>query len=72
MIEADQEDKEEEFTSFNFKLEELGSRQLVNSWNIKDTLQYKIDLQATHEPDFWQWIPANQILYTGNISIFFE
>jgi hypothetical protein len=36
--EADGPEDDEEFINFNFSLKELDSRQLVNSWNIKDPL----------------------------------
>ena len=36
--EADGPEDDEEFINFNFSLQELDSRQLVNSWNIKDPL----------------------------------
>ena len=62
----------EEFINFNFSLQELDSRQLVNSWNIKDPLQYKRDLQATLEPDLWQWVQNDQIIYSQSISIFID
>jgi hypothetical protein len=37
---------------------------MVNSWNIKDPIQYKTDLTISHEPEFWQWIPDGQIIYS--------
>ena len=37
-----------------------------NSWNIKDPIQYKLDLQDTYEPEFWQWIPNGQIVYSSD------
>ena len=41
----DSEDEDpEQFINFNFILKPLAERQLVNSWNIKDPLQYKLDL----------------------------
>ena len=52
------------FQAFNFSMEELGSREMVNSWNIKDPIQYKLDLTTSHEPEFWQWIPEGQIIYS--------
>jgi hypothetical protein len=52
----------------------LAERQLVNSWNIKDPLQYKLDLQSSLEPDLWQWIQSDQIIYsdTNDLSIFID
>jgi hypothetical protein len=52
----------------------LAERQLVNSWNIKDPLQYKLDLQSSLEPDLWQWIQSDQIIYSdkNDLSIFID
>ena len=46
----------EEYLNFNFTLKKIEERKLVNSWNIKDTIGYKLDLQANLDPDFWQWL----------------
>ena len=47
---------------------------MVNSWNIKDPLGYKLNLQQEYAPDFWQWIQGGQIIYSesGNLAIFFD
>ena len=44
----------------------------MNSWNIKDPIQYKLDLQENYDPDFWQWMQADQIIYNQNVCIFFD
>jgi len=36
--------EKEKFISYNFTLKKLGERQMVNSWNIKDPLGYKLNL----------------------------
>lgn len=48
--------KSEQFLNFNFTMKKVAERQLVNSWNIKDPIQYKKNLQKTFDPDFWQWL----------------
>ena len=76
----DVQEESEQFMNFNFVLKPLAERQLVNSWNIKDPLQYKLDLQQSLEParslavgpNIPRWVQSDQIIYstTNDLSIF--
>lgn len=68
------EDEDQDYTCYNFGLRFIGERQMVNSWNIKDPIQYKLDIQKEFEPEYWQWIQRDQIIYSScqNIQIFID